>query len=319
MAEKIKNTLSKKPKSVVKIKQKPKQAETKTDVLCKIVNIQKSTCLSLSKIKLKELRNQLPPNQDITKRQKTITELQAIIDAISSKVTFPVISDKNSNLITEKERYIREVWIRKKYWEKITWLFQKYVSWSIVDENMLWAIIAKESRFDTKAISYKWVDWLCQISNDTVDTILNINAARNKKDSNKEELFIERKSLESKRYNKKKKKFELDEKKVLDPLVQMKLAISYLLFLEKLFELVPIKTLKEKEFKKDLMVTAYNLGPTKTKEIYDKYKWINDWNWLKKALEEASDDWLIKERKKDEVVSYVPEVKDNRIRLASLN
>jgi len=75
---------------------------------------------------------------------------------------------------------------------------------------------------------------------------------------------------------------------------------------------------ENKDFKTELIIASYNLWPEKIKKIYDDYKWLKNWEWLKKALELEHEKWEISKEKLKEVVEYVLKVKEY-IKLASLS
>lgn len=235
-------------------------------------------------------------------------------DTDEQQETTKTIFDKNSPLLWDKIAYRHEIEIRKTYWDKITYIVNKYCKWSLIDESFLYWVFARESRFDKKAVSHTWVKWLWQLTNDTILAIANINEAKARKYPDYSDFYI---SDEVRIWVKPKNKkdvwhYKVNQVNALKPINQIKLTISYLMYLEDLFSDV-----KDKNFKTELIITSYNLWPWKTKEIYDNYKWVKNWEWLKKALEIAHNKWEISKEKLKEVLEYVPKVKEY-IKLASL-
>lgn len=227
------------------------------------------------------------------------------------------IFDKDSPLIWDQTAYKHEVEIKKVYWKKITSLIEKYCKWSIIDEDFLYWVIARESRFDKKATSYTWVKWLGQLTQDTIKTIVNIHEAKLKNNPNMAELYITDQVTKSDKKNKK-WHYPIDDKASQEPLNQIKLTISYLMYLEEMFSDV-----KDKNFKTELIITSYNLGPGKTKEIFDTYRGVKNREWLKQAIERAQKRWEVSVAKAKEVTVYTKIVKENiqkskSIKLASL-
>lgn len=215
------------------------------------------------------------------------------------------IFDKDSPLLWDKIAYKHEIEIRKNYWKKINELIKNYCKWFIIDEEFFYWVIARESRFDKNAKSHTWVKWLWQITTDTIKTLINIHEAKLKNNPDMSELYITQNIIS---WNKKDKKwfYKINEKEVLKPLNQIKLTISYLMYLEDLFS-----EIKDKNFKTELIITSYNLGPWKTQEILEKHKNIKNWEWLKKALEKEASKWNISKNKLSEISKYVPAVKEN--------
>lgn len=231
--------------------------------------------------------------------------------------TIQTIFDKDSPLLWDKIAYKNEVEIRKNYGKKISELIQKYCKWSLVDEEFLYGVIARESRFDKNAKSYTWVKWLWQLTTDTIKTLVNIHEAKLKNNPNMHELYITQNITNG---SKKDKRgfYDINGKESLKPINQIKLIISYLMYLEDLFN-----DIKDKNFKTELIITSYNLGPWKTQEILEKHKNIKNWEWLKKALEKEAAKWNISKDKFSEVSRYVPAVKEHiarweEIKIASL-
>lgn len=227
------------------------------------------------------------------------------------------IFDKDSPLLWDKIAYKNETEIRKKYWKKITQLVDKYCKWRMIDESFLYWVIARESRFDNNAKSHTWVKWLGQITNDTLKTLINIHEAKLKNNPEMSELYI---TDELKKSGKKDKKwnYPLNYDEALKPLNQIKLTLSYLMYLEEMFIEV-----KNNDFKTELIIMSYNLGPWKTQEILEKHKWLKNWDWLKTALQKETNNWKISLSKLKEVKDYVPSVKENiskakDIKIASL-
>lgn len=224
------------------------------------------------------------------------------------------IFDKYSPLLWDRIAYKNEMKIRKAYWDKIRDIINKYCQWSLIDENFLYWVFARESRFDVKAVSNKWVRWLGQLTEDTILSIASINESKAKKYKKQSDFYISNEIRTwIKSENNKGWYYKVNQEKALLPINQIKLTISYLLYLENLFSDV-----KNKDFKTELIITSYNLWPGKTKKIYDGYKWLENWEWLKKALEMEHKKWEISKGKLKEVVEYVPKVKEY-IKLASLS
>lgn len=266
----------------------------------KIVPFDENTCVE-------ENNNKKISPENTTKKEKKPPEKQMPIIKASNEeenIWFQTIFDKESPLLWDKIAYKNEVEIRKLYGKSVSYLIQTYCEWSLIDENFLYGVIARESRFDKNARSYTWVRWLWQITSDTVETIVNINNAKTKSDPKSTDLYISS-SIKD-------KNGKLDRVKVLHPLNQFKLTISYLLYLESLFQWI-----WNENFRKELIITSYNLWPWKTQEILWKYKHIKDWNGLKKALKEAAHKWQITQWKLKEITEYVPAVMEN-IKIASL-
>lgn len=222
----------------------------------------------------------------------------------AEKPWFQTIFDKDSPLLWDQIAYKNEVEIRKLHGKTITKLIDRFCKWSLVDESFLYGVIARESRFDKDARSHTWVKGLGQITLDTVWAIANLNETKVKNDSASASLYIND-SLKN-------KDGTLNRTKVLHPLNQLKLTISYLLYLEGLFQDV-----WDNNFRKELIITSYNLWPGKTQKILWKYKHIQNWDWLKQALRQETKRWEISQWKFKEITEYVPAVMEN-IKIASL-
>lgn len=218
------------------------------------------------------------------------------------EISFSTIFDKDSPLLWDKIAYKNEIKIRKLYWKIVTYLIDIYCQWSLIDESFLYGMIARESRFDKNARSPTGVKGLGQITSDTIETIININIAKTRNNPAAWDLYI---SDILRGANGK-----TDRNKVLEPLNQIKLTISYLLYLESLFSHI-----ENEEFKKKLIITSYNLWPWKTQEVLSKYNHIQDWKWLKKSLQQEVVSGKISNWKLNEINNYVPAVMEN-IRLA---
>lgn len=223
---------------------------------------------------------------------------------INEALWFQSIFDKDSPLLWDRIAYKHEVFIRKTYGKQVEKLIDMYCKWSLIDESFLYGVIARESRFNPHARSHTGVMWLGQITSDTVETIININTAKVKSTPSSSQLYI---TSELKDKNGK-----IEKSKTLQPLSQIKLTISYLLYLESLFQ-----NIWDDSFKKELIITSYNLWPGKTKDILSKYSGIKDWKWLKKALRTEAGKWQISSGKLKEITQYVPSVLEN-IHIAGL-
>lgn len=252
--------------------------------------------------------------EKLEKEEKEAKEAKRMQEKKEQVKITETIFDKESPLLWDKIAYKHEIEVRKSYWDKITELVNKHCKWSIIDENFLYWVMARESRFDKKATSYTWVKWLWQLTSDTILTVANINEAKARKYPEHNDFYI---SDEIRTWVPPKKKkdiwhYKVNKLKAQNPVNQIKLTTSYLMYLEDLFSDV-----KDKNFKTELIITSYNLWPWKTKEIYDNYKWVKNWEWLKQALERAHNKWEISKEKLKEVVEYVPKVKEY-IKIASL-
>lgn len=219
-------------------------------------------------------------------------------------ISFQTIFDKDSPILWDQIAYKNEVETRKLYGKNITTLINTFCKWSIIDESFLYGVIARESRFDKNARSHTWVRGLGQITMDTAESIVALNTAKVKNDPKNAALHITD-SLKN-------KNGELIRSKVLHPLNQLKLTISYLLHLESLFQ-----DIGDNNFKTELIITSYNLWPGKTQNILGKYKHVKDWSWLKLALKEEARKGKISKWKFKEITEYVPAVMEN-IKIASL-
>lgn len=213
------------------------------------------------------------------------------------------IFDWNSPLKQDKINFENEKKIRDAYWDIIKNYIDIYCKWSVIDEGLFYWIMARESKFDPKAISHTWVKWLSQLTKDTIKTVANINEIRRSKNKETSDFYIVDDIITWKTKNKD-WFYDINMSKALLPINQIKLAISFLLYLDKLFSDIP-----NIELKKTLIITAYNLWASKTKEIYNTYSWVKNWEWLEKALKRARINWEISHWKAKEVTEYVPMVK----------
>lgn len=256
------------------------------------ISFEKDFCTESAPTKKPEKNIPSPPplSREKVSPEKTKKESQAL--------SFQPIFDKDSPLLWDKIAYRHELKIRKTYGNEVSKLIWTYCQWSLIDENFLYGVIARESRFDPSARSYTWVMGLGQITSDTVETIVNINQSKTKSNPQSSELYIT--------WTIKDKNGKIDKTKSLHPLNQIKLTISYLLYLESLFQ-----NIWDDNFKKELIITSYNLGPGKTKDILGKYRWVKDWKWLKKALKTEAGKWQISTGKLKEITQYVPSVLEN--------
>ena len=248
------------------------------------------------------------------KAQKETTKHQDIKEENKPSLT---IFDPESPLIWDQIAYKHEVEIKKAYGKTIKELVAKYCKWSIIDEDFLYWVIARESRFNKNAESHTGVKWLWQITNGTLKTLVNIHEAKLKNNPDMSELYI---TKEITKWNTKDKKwfYTIDDKEALKPINQIKLSISYLMYLEDLF-----REVKNEKFKSDLIITSYNLWAGKTKEIFETYRWVKNREWLKQAIERAQERWEVSAAKAKEVKIYTQAVKENiqkskDIKLASL-
>lgn len=251
------------------------------------------------------------------KAQKDTTKPQEIKEDNKPSLT---IFDPESPLKWDQIAYKHEVEIKKSYGKAIKEIVTKYCKWSLIDEDFLYWVIARESRFNKNAKSHTGVKWLWQLTQDTVQTVLNINDAKARKNPDTADFYI---SDDLRNWVPPKKKWQkwhysLEEAKVLQPLNQVKLTLSYLMYLEDLFSEV-----KDKTFKTELIITSYNLGPGKTKEIFETYRGVKNREWLKQAIERAHQRWEVTAAKAKEVTDYTKIVKGNiqkskDIKLASL-
>ncbi|MGE4444104.1 MAG: transglycosylase SLT domain-containing protein [Candidatus Altimarinota bacterium] len=219
-------------------------------------------------------------------------------------ISFQTIFDKDSPILGDQIAYKNEVETRKLYGKNITTLINTFCKGSVIDESFLYGVIARESRFDKNARSHTGVRGLGQITMDTAESIVALNTAKVKNDPKNAALHITD-SLKN-------KNGELIRSKVLHPLNQLKLTISYLLHLESLFQ-----DIGDNNFKTELIITSYNLGPGKTQNILGKYKHVKDWSGLKLALREEARKGKISQGKFKEITEYVPAVIEN-IKIASL-
>lgn len=248
------------------------------------------------------------------KAQKETTKPQDIKEDNKPSLT---IFDPESPLKWDQIAYKHEVEIKKAYGKAIKELVAKYCKWSIIDEDFLYWVIARESRFNKNAKSHTGVKWLWQITNGTLKTLVNIHEAKLKNNPDMSELYI---TKEITKWNTKDKKwfYTIDDKEALKPINQIKLSISYLMYLEDLF-----REVKNEKFKSDLIITSYNLWAGKTKEIFETYRWVKNREWLKQAIERAQERWEVSAAKAKEVKIYTQAVKENiqkskDIKLASL-
>lgn len=265
-----------------------------------IVSFDENNCIHMGNI---------PPSRTSTQIQTTpqretprSNRKQESIKSHAEAVSFSTIFDYDSPLLWDKIAYRNEVEIKKQYGAIVTHLIETYCQWSIVDENLLYGVIARESRFDKEARSHTGVRGLGQITSDTVETIININIAKTRNNPTAQDLYI---SDILRGAN-----GRIDRNKVLEPLNQIKLTISYLLYLESIFA-----NIGTKQFRKELVITSYNLWPWKTQEVLSKYRHIQDWKWLKRALQQEARNGEISNGKLREITDYVPAVMEN-IRLA---
>lgn len=208
------------------------------------------------------------------------------------------IFDKNDKEPWNRQAYQAEMKIKQAYGEQVHQLFQKYGKWSVVDEWFLYWIIAKESRFETNARSQRWVTWLCQITQNTLRAIIRLNKQSVSDNPESMDLYVTSWLLD--------KKWNINKKASLEPLNQMKLAMSYLFYLEDKFSYI-----KNPDFRKEVMLTAYNVGEWKVESILKKYPWIDDWAWLKVALQADVKKWGLSRWKFKEVTNYVLSVLHN--------
>lgn len=225
------------------------------------------------------------------------------------------IFDPESPIPGDKIAYKHEIELRHQYGDIISQYIKTYCKWSIIDEEFLYWVLARESRFDPNARSYTWVKWLWQITEDTILTIANINQAKAKNNPDEKHFYI---SDEIRIFQPPKKKWEkwkykVNEKEALKPMNQIKMVVSYLQYLEELFSHV-----KSKTFKTELIITAYNLWPGKTQKILAKTWNIQNWEWLKLAIEKAVKNGDVTKAKGEETTRYVDAVKD-KIKTAKEN
>jgi hypothetical protein len=155
-------------------------------------------------------------------------------------------------------------------------------------------MMAQESRFDASAKSYKWVKWLCQITWQTIVEIIKQNRRKISKYPQTKDLYITDELLD--------KAWKIDTSKTLIPINQIKMMISYLSYLEWRFTHI-----QNKDFKKILIITSYNLGITRTRWLLKQCK-EHTWEELKTAIQNEE---KVKKNKKIEVIQYVDRVSEN--------
>lgn len=223
--------------------------------------------------------------------KKTPNKVKKTINKKESKkwpLRTDTIFDWNSPIKWDKIAYDYEVKFRNKFYTLIKKLVNKYLKWSVISENLIYSIIAKESQFNPSSKSYTWVRWLAQITQDTIETVYNINNAKVKKNQKNNDLYITSEITS--------KNWEIDYKKALNETYQLKLMISYLIYLESLFEKV-----KNKDLKIDLIILSYNLWPNEVKRIVDIYP-IRSWHDIIKNTKADKE-------KKKESTSYISDIK----------
>lgn len=216
------------------------------------------------------------------------------------------IFDVSSPFAWDKLAYEREIKIREKYGNMISNLIEKYGKWSVVNESLLYAILARESRFDPNAKSYTWVRWLAQITEGTIQTLINIWEAKMRNNENLWDLYV---TNEIKLSSTKNKDwfYLVDMKKALKEENQIKLSLSYLFYLEGLFDKV-----KDSVFKRDLIIFSYNLWQWRVEGILKKYT-IRNTDDFKYALFLETQNGKITQSKHKEVRWYIKSVKENII------
>ena len=190
------------------------------------------------------------------------------------KIFSDIVTEKNFNVQKVREMYLNEQVIRNFYWETIKNYINNYFKpmGSVVDEKFFYSIMKQESKFNPNAISYTWTRWLMQV---TLNTALKIVDYNKKLLENPEFVWkypwIENMlitNLDSFTWGEKFKKCEKWFKwlytQFYNPLVSIKLSLSYLLYLEKLINKLWIK---DKKFKKQLLLVTYNAGTSILKYV----------------------------------------------------
>lgn len=217
------------------------------------------------------------------------------------------VFDPESPLNHDQINYKNEMNFRMVYWEIVTNLINNFCKWSIIDEEFFYWVLARESKFDENAISPTWVKWLGQITIDTFKTLVNYHETKLKTNPNMSELYV---TSAVTQWNKKDKRwfYNINQKESLRGINQIKFTISYLLYLENLF-----KDITNKELKWDIIITAYNLWPKRTQDTIKNHKNVLNWEWLKRALEDEANKWIITPKKLKEVTTYVPSVNKYRL------
>ena len=205
--------------------------------------------------------------------------------------------------------YLNEQVIRNFYWEIISNYVNKYFKTrnSVIDENFFYLLIRQESEFNPNSISPTLTRWLLQITMFTTNEIIKYNKKLLKnKEFIKKYPWIEEMLITDVNAITWKIKFKKYEKwymwvytQFYDPLISIKLSLSYLMRLEKAIDILKLDI--DNKFKKQLLLVSYNSWPVII-EIAKK-KNIKSWEQLKKVLIDRLPRYKYKE-----VVFYVENI-----------
>lgn len=191
---------------------------------------------------------------------------------------------------------INEENIRSIYWDYIKNLCSFIPIWSVIDEKLVYSIIAKESKFNPNAISPTQARWLWQLTIQAINEILKLNESKVQKDWNPWDLLITKEIL-----FKISKNIKIDnnwniswlETELYYPKNNIKFIINYLIILEEIFS----KYSLPRELKRDIIVASYNTWPNTIKELLENkyFSKINENSYvkdIKKTYKKQSKSWI---------------------------